>query len=102
MVTTAAGTTAAPTVTVYLAEAAGSTELSAVIVNANEPALVGVPLITPVEVFRLSPSGSAPAVTWNVGAGKPDAVTANEYAVPTVAAGGAAEVIAGGAAMTTV
>jgi hypothetical protein len=35
-------------------------------VNGELPAVVGVPLITPVEEFRVKPAGSAPAVTAHV------------------------------------
>jgi hypothetical protein len=31
-------------------------------VNEKEPALVGIPVIAPVEVFTLSPGGSVPAI----------------------------------------
>ena len=35
-------------------------------VNEKVPVVAGVPLIAPVEAFRLNPAGSEPAVTLNV------------------------------------
>lgn len=40
---------------------------------------VAVPLMTPVELFRLSPVGKAPERTLKVGAGKPLALMVLEY-----------------------
>src|SRR2546425_11169898 len=55
---------------------------------------MGVPLITPVEPFRESPVGKAPAMTLEVyGPAPPDAVNVALYAVPTMPAGsGAGEI----------
>ena len=48
----------------------------AVTVNAYAPAVVGVPLIAPVDVSKLKPFGNAPPVTANVtGAVPPDVPT---------------------------
>ena len=70
----------------------------AVTVNVSEPAAVGVPDTTPVEVFNARPAGRAPADTANVGAGDPDATTVCEYAEPTTAPGSEAVVIDGATA----
>jgi len=43
----------------------------------------GVPLSTPVVVFKVTPDGKAP-VSLNIGAGKPVAVTVKVPPVPTV------------------
>jgi hypothetical protein len=52
-------------------------------------AVVAVPVIAPVEAFRLRPVGSAPAVMDQVyGVLPPVAVNVDEYATPTVASGG--------------
>ena len=51
--------------------ASGLTPFVAAIVNVAGPAAVGVPARTPEVVFRLSPAGSAPESTRNVGAGLP-------------------------------
>jgi hypothetical protein len=46
------------------------------IVKLYAPAAVGVPVIAPVEVFKLNPVGSEPAETENVtGAVPPDVAT---------------------------
>jgi hypothetical protein len=55
--------------------AAGATPFAAVSVPVNAPAALGVPLMTPVVAFNVSPVGNAPLVTENVGAGAPVAVT---------------------------
>ena len=47
--------------------ASGLTPFVAATVNVAAPAAVGVPDRTPVVVFRLSPAGSAPEFTLNVG-----------------------------------
>jgi hypothetical protein len=57
-------------------------------VNDAVAAVVGVPEITPVLVFSVSPAGSDPAVMLHVyGAVPPTAPSMNEYAVPTMPAG---------------
>jgi hypothetical protein len=50
---------------------AGSMPLEAVTVPVNGPTTVGVPVTAPVDGFKDRPSGNAPAVTMNVGAGVP-------------------------------
>ncbi len=55
----------------------GSTPLDAVTRNELKPDFVGVPDKTPSEL-NMSPSGSDPSDTSNVGAGKPDAAKAYE------------------------
>lgn len=82
-------------VSVYVAVESGAVPLLAVTVKVNDPLVVGVPDITPVVVSSWRPAGSEPVVTVNVGAGVPVAVIACVYGVPTVADGGAAEVITG-------
>ena len=49
------------------------------------PAVVGVPLITPVEMFNVSPPGRLPEATANMyGEAPPVTVIGDEYARPTV------------------
>ena len=61
------------TVTLYDCDAVTLFASVAVIVKLYVPALVGVPLMTPVDAFSESPEGSAPAVSANVmGAVPPD------------------------------
>lgn len=51
----------------------------------NTPALVGVPLTSPVVTSSVRPSGSAPPVTdQRKGGTPPDAVAGDEYRDPTV------------------
>ena len=92
-----AGRVSAPDaiVSVYVAVESGAVPLLAVTVKVNDPLVVGVPEITPVVASSWRPAGSEPVVTVNVGAGVPVAVIACVYGVPTVADGGAAEVITG-------
>ena len=60
---------------------------------------VGVPLITPVLLTRLSPAGSEPADTVQLsGAVPPDEASVVEYAAPIVALGNELVVIEGAAA----
>ena len=59
----------------------------AVTVKLYAPAVVGVPEMTPVVAFNVSPAGSAPAVTAYVGAGVPLPTRVVEAALPTVNAG---------------
>lgn len=48
------------------------------------PAVVGVPVIAPVEVFRVRPGGREPLPILNVYGGvPPEAAKADEYAMPT-------------------
>lgn len=55
--------------------------------RADVPAVVGVPLTTPLEALRESPAGSDPEDTDHVLAGEAgDATIDIEYAVPTVPA----------------
>jgi len=51
------------------------------------PAEAGVPLITPLDAFKVSPFGSAPPVTDQVIGLLPLALSVCEYAVPVTAAG---------------
>jgi len=92
-----AGRISAPeaTVIVYVAVASGAVPLLAVTVKVNDPLVVGVPEITSVFASSWRPAGSEPVVTVNVGAGVPVAVIVYVYGVPTVAEGGAAELISG-------
>ena len=54
----------------------GDAESLAVIVNDTDPEAVGVPLITPVLLFKLNPAGNEPIVTEYVyGLVPRDAVT---------------------------
>ena len=69
------------------------------IVNDTDPAVVGVPEITPVDATRLSPAGSAPALTLQVyGVVPPLACSVVEYAVPAVPPGNDVVVTVGGCA----
>ncbi len=56
---------AGDTVTEYGREPVAATVSVAVIVMLNVPALVGVPVIAPVDAFSESPVGRLPAVTAN-------------------------------------
>ena len=47
----------------YAREPVESAASIAFIVKLNAPAVVGVPLITPVEAFNVNPAGNAPAET---------------------------------------
>jgi hypothetical protein len=74
-----------------------------VMVIVNDPALVGVPDITPVTEFNVSPAGSVPVVTANVyGATPPEAVIVALYPTPMLAAGRLFVVIANCARMVIV
>src|SRR5438128_678877 len=55
-------------------------------VKEKEPAVLGVPLITPVEEVRERPPGSAPFVTVHVIGVAPELVRVIEHSVPTVPA----------------
>lgn len=70
----------------------------ALTVKLNDPLTVGVPLMTPVVLFNVSPVGSAPAVTVSVGDGVPVAVIILEYGVLRFTAGRDVVVIVGGGA----
>ena len=67
----------------------------AVIVNVKEPAVVGVPEITPVAEANERPAGREPDDTANVIVSSPVAVTVAEYAEPTLPDGNDAVVIDG-------
>ena len=55
-------------------------------VKLNVPAVVGVPVIAPVEAFNVSPGGSDPLMIENVyGATPPVTTRAELYATPTCA-----------------
>ena len=77
---------------------AGFTPLDAVTVPVNGAATVGVPLTAPVFALRLTPVGSAPAVTAQVGVGLPVPVYVCEYVTPRVPLGGGPLVITGATA----
>ena len=84
------------TVNVKLCVPAGVTPLVAVMVKVETPVAVAVPESTPA-ADRLTPGGGVPAVTANVGAGAPDAVTLKVPNVPAVKVVDAALVITGAA-----
>jgi len=86
----------AATVMVWESPAVSPALLVAVTVNVDVPAVVGVPDSTPDEAFRLSPAGSWPVDTPNVGAGSPVAAYLYEYAVPAVAVIGGASAVSTG------
>jgi hypothetical protein len=89
-----AGGAATPIVNVCVALAAGDPESFTVTVNVTLPAAVGVPVIAPVDAFRLSPGGSVPVVTVHVsGVTPPTDASVTEYAVPTVAPASAPAVV---------
>jgi len=73
------------TVSVKACVAFGATPFAAVKVMGYVPPVfaAGVPLSTPVETLNVTPLGSVP-LSLRVGAGKPEAVTVNVPAVPTV------------------
>jgi hypothetical protein len=76
------------TVTLYAREPVAPFPSVAVIVKLLVAALLGAPEIAPVNAFRASPTGSAPALTLNVKEPLPPvAVTVWLYAVPTVPEG---------------
>jgi hypothetical protein len=56
-------------------------------VKLGAPAVVGVPVIAPVEVFRLRPMGREPVNDQVSGVVPPVAATLFEYTAPTVAPG---------------
>jgi hypothetical protein len=59
-------------------------------VKLDVPAVAGVPLMTPVPAFKVSPEGSDPTVMdHEKGATPPAFVAAVEYAAPTVPPGNA-------------
>jgi hypothetical protein len=53
-------------------------------VKLNVPEVLGVPVIAPVEVFKVKPAGNEPVVIENVyGATPPEATRLDVYATPT-------------------
>ena len=77
--------------TVKLREPVQPAASVAVMVKVALPAVVGVPLITPVVPLSIKPAGSEPFVTLNANVPvAPVALTVWLYAVPTVASGSAA------------
>ena len=91
---TIAGGAATPIVNVCVELAAGDPESFTVTVNVTLPAAMGVPVIAPVDAFKLNPGGSVPVVTVHVfGATPPADASVTEYAVPTVAPASAPAVV---------
>ena len=74
--------------------------LVAVTVKAAVPNAVGVPPMTPLEAFKVSPAGNEPPVTAHVIGVLPEALRVCEYAVPDCAAGKGEVVVMDGAAFT--
>ena len=68
----------------------------AVSVTGNDPAAVGVPLITPLLALNARPGGRLPVIE-SVGGGTPVAANVKLYAVPTTPLGGVPLVIEGAA-----
>ena len=71
---------------------------SAVTVNLTVPSAVGVPLILPVSLFRLRPSGRAPPLMLHLMGVVPSAVRVWLYASPTLPFGRVSVVMLGAAA----
>ena len=70
-------------------------------VNEKEPAVVGVPVIAPVEEFRVNPAANVPElIDHTYGAVPFWATSVNEYGSPTVPFGIAVAVILSGAGLT--
>lgn len=82
------------TVSVKLCVPAGVTPLVAVMVKVDTPVAVAVPESTPAD-DSVTPAGRVPAVTENVEAGEPEAVTLKVPNVPAVKVAELALVIAG-------
>ena len=59
-----------------------------IVIGPNVPVAVGVPKISPVATFNVTPAGSVPDCTEYVGAGKPFAVKMYEYVSPNAPDGG--------------
>ena len=69
----------------------------------NEPAAVGVPLIRPLEGFKINPDGSWPPARENVyGVVPPEGLHCKEKGVPTAIGPGAGQLIAGAGRMVPV
>ncbi len=72
-------------------------------VNVNGPAVVGVPVIAPVEASRLNPVGRPPDVIENVYGGTPPLATSVElYGTPTWPVLSAHSKLIGGGVVTTI
>ena len=78
---------AATTVIVTICVTLGIVPLAAWTVKLVTPAAIGVPLNTPVTLFKIRPAGGAPVVTLQVLAGLPEAANVVLYGLPTVPAG---------------
>ena len=72
---------------------------SALTVNVDVPAVVGIPLITPVLAFSVRPPGKLPALTLHVIEAVPVAARVWLYAVPTVPSGRLVVVMVGAVAL---
>jgi hypothetical protein len=80
-----------------VAERAGLPESVTWKVRLAVPGVVGVPVIAPVDEFRLRPAGRVPEVTLHVnGETPPLFVSVTLYAVPAVALTSEVDVMAGG------
>jgi hypothetical protein len=80
-----------------VASCVGEEESVTCTVKLDWPAPVGVPLIVP-PLLKLRPAGNVPEVTVHAyGFVPPEAVSVDEYAVPTVPLGSEAELIVSGA-----
>jgi hypothetical protein len=70
-------------------------------VKVNVPAVLGVPVMAPVDGFRVRPAGSEPLVIENVYGGTPPVATSAElYATPTVPVAVGQARVGGAGAMT--
>src|SRR5205085_1578817 len=79
------GAMAMPQLPVVVVARPAGVEAVTFTVKAEGPALVGVPLTTPLAASRVKPSGSAPLANSNLyGAVPPLAIIAELYATPTV------------------
>ena len=91
--------TVPPQLCEHVERAVAPSESFTLIVKANAPATVGVPLITPVRVLSVRPVGNVPLAMENVYGETPPLGTAvDEYGEPTepVLAGGHNNVSGGG------
>ena len=80
--------------------ASGGVPLLAFTVKVNAPGIVGAPASAPLVESRLSPFGSEPDATLNVGDGLPVAAKVYEYGLPTLAVVAGLSAVKLGAAVT--